>query len=240
MAPSRRKPGSGRSCPTPPRAETPPAKPERDPFQDPIALAVVDVVAERGYRAATLAEVIERAGVTSEEFHARFADLEDCVLRSFDAFAADWEWRVENAYASQPDWRSGLRAAAYETADWINEHPNATRFGMVEILEAENEMVRVRREQTFSYGGKLIDRGREAAPDPAAVPRAAAMMAIGSIVQLLTHRLQSGTDPDPVEMVQPMMYQAVRPYLGEEIAREELELGRPPRPRGTSEEQRRL
>jgi len=213
----------------PPRAEPAPVKPERDPFQDPIALAVVDIVAERGYRAATVAEIIERAGVSREEFDGRFADKEDCILRSFDAFAADWEWRVNNAYSGQPDWRSGLRAAAYEVADWMSANPNLVRFGMVDILEAENEMVRVRREQALSYGGKLIDRGREAAPDPATVPEAAAMMAVGSIVQLLTHRLQSGTDPDPVEMVQPMMYQAVRPYLGEEIAREELGMPRPER-----------
>lgn len=193
-------------------------------------MAVVDIVAERGYRAATVAEIIERAGVTSEEFHTRFADLEDCALRSFEVFVADFEWRVEEAYSSQPDWRSGLRAAAYEVADWMSANPNLVRFGAIELLEAENEMARVRREQALSYGGKLIDRGREAAPDPTAVPEAAAMMAVGSIVQLLTHRLQSGTDPDPLEMVQPMMYQAVRPYLGEEIAREELEMPRPQRP----------
>ncbi|MFL5873389.1 MAG: TetR/AcrR family transcriptional regulator [Solirubrobacterales bacterium] len=232
MAHSSRKPGSGHSGPQPPPAELTPTKPERDPFQDPIALAIVDVVVERGYRGTTVEEVINRAGVTSEEFHARFADKEDCVLRSFEDFVADWEWRVKDAYASQPDWRSGLRAAAYAVADWMNENPNLVRFGTIEILEAENEMVRVRREQAFSYGATLIVRGREAAPDPEAVPDMAAMMAVGSIVQLLTHRLQSGGDPEPEAMVKPMMYQAVRPYLGEEVAREELDLPRPQRPTG--------
>jgi len=176
-------------------------------------------------------DVAERAGVSLEEFHSRFAGLEDCAMKAFEAFVADYERRVESAYASQPDWRSGLRAAAYEVADWMEANPNLIRFGAVDLLEARNEMARVRREEALSYGARLIDRGRQAAPDPAAVPDSAATVAIGSIVQLLTHRLQSGGDPEPEKMVQPMMYAVVRQYLGEEIAREELAMPRPERGR---------
>jgi AcrR family transcriptional regulator len=193
-------------------------------------MAVVDVVVERGYRNTTVADIAERAGVSEEEFHRRFADKEDCALRCFEAFTADYEWRLETAYASQPDWRSGLRAAAWEVAEWIAANPNLIHFGAVDLLEAENEMIRVRREEAMSFGGKLIARGREAAPDPDAVPDSAALSAIGSIVQLLTNRLQSGIDPEPLVMVRPMIYLAVRPYLGEEIAREEMEMPRPERP----------
>jgi AcrR family transcriptional regulator len=190
-------------------------------------MAVVNVVVELGYAATTVEAVAERAGVSLEEFRLRFADLEDCALKSFEEFVTDYEWRVESAYSSQPDWRSGLRAAAYEVADWMEANPNLIRFGAVELLEAKSEMVRVRREEALSYGAFLIDRGRDAAPDPAAVPVSAPMVAIGSIVQLLTHRLQSSGDPKPQEMVQPMMYAVVRQYLGEEIAREELKMPRP-------------
>jgi AcrR family transcriptional regulator len=190
-------------------------------------MAVVDVVVERGFRNASVAEIADRAGISEEEFHRRFADKEDCALRCFEAFTADYEWRLETAYASQPNWRSGLRAAAYAGADWMVAYPNLIHFGAIDLLEAENEMIRVRREEAMSFGAKLIARGREAAPDPAAVPDSVPMMVIGSIVQLLTNRLQGGIDPTPREMVQPMMYLAVRPYLGEEIAREELEMPRP-------------
>jgi hypothetical protein len=58
------------------------------------------------------------------------------------------------------------------------------------------------------------------------------MMAVGSIVQLLTHRLQSGVAVEPAAMVPPMMYLATRPYLGEELARKELT---GPRPQGAEE-----
>jgi AcrR family transcriptional regulator len=202
LEPGRPKKASAPSAPRPP---------EQDPYDDPIIVA----------------EVAERAGVGLDEFFRCFKGKEDCAQRSFESLDDDWRFRIYSAYSGQPDWRRALRAAAYEMADWMGEHPETMRFGMVEILKAENEMIRVRREESFRWGAGLIDRGREAASRPAGIPDAAALMAVGSIVQLLTHRLQTGVPVEPAEMVPLMMYMATRPYVGEELAREEFELPRP-------------
>jgi AcrR family transcriptional regulator len=199
-----------------------PPPPSRDPFSDPLALALVDEVAERGYAATTIAGVIERAGIRREEFDRRFADLENAALRTYEAFIADFERRVGGAYNAQVEWRAALRAAAYETADWMTESPNLVRFGTVEVLEIRSEMARVRREEVFIYCAGLIDAGRADAVDPDAVPDSAAIVAIGSIMQLLSHRVQKGIGIDPHAMVPEMMYAATRPYVGEELARQEL------------------
>jgi AcrR family transcriptional regulator len=201
------------------------------PFEDPIAVAMVDVAAERGYEAASVELVAARAGVTLTEFRRRFRDKEECALRSFEAFADDMQARFEDAYYAQRDWRTGLRAAAYELADWIEENPNLVRFGVVEVLKAENEMMRVRREEAVSIGARLIDMGRGyAAENDIAVPDGAALMALGSIVQLLTHRLQTATDLAVSHTVPQMLFLVTRPYVGEERAREELTRPRPVRP----------
>jgi AcrR family transcriptional regulator len=204
-----------------------PPPPAFDPFADPLAEAVVDEVVERGYAAATVAGVVERAGIGREEFEGRFVDLEDAALRVYEAFIADFERRVGIAYNAEAGWQAGLRAAAYVTADWMATNPNLVRFGTVEVLEMRSEMARVRREEVFVYCARLIDGGRDEAPDPSAVPDSAPVVAIGSIMQLLTHRVQKGMEIDAHGMVPEMMYAAVRPYLGEERAREELTLPRP-------------
>lgn len=198
-----------------------------DPFADPLYVALIDVVAERGYAAASIEVVLVRADTERAEFDARFADKETFVLEVLGVFIDDFTRRIQRAYDSRPDWRSGLRAAAYSTAAWLEENPRTARFGSVDVLGAENEMIRVRREGVFQYCARLIDRGRSVAPDPSAVPEAAAVMAIGSIAQLLTHRLQAGEDLETTRMVAALMYQAVKPYLGEEIARQELSLPPP-------------
>jgi AcrR family transcriptional regulator len=205
-----------------------PARPGSDPYEDPIAKALVDVVVERGYEAASVEEVVERAGVSRAEFDRRFDGKEDCVRAVFDAFATEFERRVGLAYAAHHDWRTGLRAAAYECAHWMTENPKLVHFGAVELLAAESEMIRVRREQAFAFAAGLIDAGRAGARDPEAISDSTAVMAIGSIVQLLIHRLQSGAEiGEPRRLIPELMYVAVRPYVGEEVAREELTMPPP-------------
>jgi AcrR family transcriptional regulator len=198
-----------------------------DPWNDPIASALIDLVAERSYESVSVGEVIERAGVTRTEFERRFADKEDCALKVYEAFIVDFSGQVKAAYDAEPSWRPGLRAAAYAAATWISDHPRTARFGAVDVLEAQSEMIRVRREEVFQYCAGLIDAGRAEAPDPAAIPDSSAVMAIGSIAEMLTQRMQSERNLEPVRLVPELMYLAVRPYVGEAVAREELSV--PPR-----------
>jgi AcrR family transcriptional regulator len=200
-----------------------------DPFADPVAGALVEIVAERGYEATDVEAVIARAGITMSEFRGRFADKEDCVQQVFEGFIEDFLARVRSAFEAEAGWPTSLRAAAYATTDWIDDHPDTARFGMVDVLAARNEMIRVRREEIFVWCAGLIDAGRALAPDPAAVPESAAVMAIGAVVQIVARRMQTGEDRELGRLVPELMYGAVRPYLGEEAARAELVAPRPPR-----------
>jgi AcrR family transcriptional regulator len=199
-----------------------PAQPDPDPFADPIALALVSESYEAGYPSVEVDDVVRRAGIPATEFYERFVDLDHCALDTFERLNADFQRRVGEAFNREADWRSALRAAAYETAHWFEEHPRASRFGTAEVLRMRNEMVRVRREEVIAFCTEMIDRGREAAPDPDAVPEGASTVAIGSIVQFLTRRMQEGVEIRFAEAARESLYGVVRTYLGEDAAREEL------------------
>jgi AcrR family transcriptional regulator len=198
--------------------------PERDPFRDPLCLAVVREVSENAERA-SVAGVIARAGVPASDFYARYATLEDCALDSFERLLTVYRRRVAKAFNSHSSWRDSLRAAAYEAADFLEENPVVTDFGIVKVLKMNSELCRVRREETFIFCGELIDLGRTE-PSEIEIDEAAGMFAVGSIVQLLTYRLQTGGPVEPHAIVPEMMYAVVRAYKGEEEAREELSLPR--------------
>jgi hypothetical protein len=203
-----------------------PRAPDPDPYRDPIALAVVAEVNARDGDAG-VAGIIERAAVKPEEFASRFSGFEECLVDSFDRFVAVYERRIGSAFNLQPDWRSSLRAAAYETADWMEERPDLVVFGMMKVLATKIEMARVIRERAFIFCGDLIDRAREEPGIEVGDDKATAMYAIGSIMQLLTHRLQAGEDYDPHAIVPEMMFTVVRAYMGDGPAEEELTIGRP-------------
>jgi AcrR family transcriptional regulator len=206
--------------------QLPPA-PDPDPFGDPLALAVVQEVYERG-TAASEAGVIARAGVSAAGFAERYATIEDCAADAFERFIAEFERRIGKAFDSYPDWRSSLRAAAYEVADFIDGDPELMSFGMTGVLQMKSERCRLLREEVFVFCAELIDLGRAEPSSQAPVDGSAATYAIGSIMQLLTHRLQAGVAFDPYKIVPEMMYGIVRTYLGDEAAEEELSLPREP------------
>lgn len=197
-----------------------PPPPDPDPGTDQIAMAVMAEIIENG-RESTADEVVRRAGVSREEFDRRFRGLEHCALDSFERVIADYERRVGLAFNGQPDWASGLRAAAYATADWMEENPLMTSFGLVDVLKLPGEMVRVRREETFAFCAEMIDRGRAVSPEPEAIPKSADTFAIGAVTQLLTHRLQEGAAVEPREVIPEMLSRVIGIYLGPEAAEAE-------------------
>jgi hypothetical protein len=204
--------------------ELPPA-PDPDPFGDPLALAVVQEVFEQG-KAASEAGVISRAGVPPAAFSERYTTIEDCAGHAYERFIADYERRIGKAFNAHPDWRTSLRAAAYESADFIHGNPELTGFGMTGVLQMKSERARLLREDLFVFCADLIDLGRTEPGSRAPVDGSGATFAIGSILQLLTHRLQTRADFDPYKIVPEMMYSIVRVYLGDAAAEEELSVPR--------------
>lgn len=109
-----------------------PPSPEPDPFEDPLAIAVVQEVVERG-SAASETGVIARAGVPADVFRERYASVEDCAADTLERIVAVYERRIGRAFNSPADWRDSIRAAAYEAADFIAENPEVTDFGMTGV-----------------------------------------------------------------------------------------------------------
>jgi AcrR family transcriptional regulator len=193
----------------------------------PLTFAVVEVVNERGYELADVETISERAGISRAEFDRQFEGKADLVMRIVEAGLAYFRERVETAYAEGGEWPDNIRAAAYETARWLIEFPEAARFGMISATAA-GEMVRALREEIFRWGASLVDAGRPLAGDPEGVPQRAGLLAIGAVVEELRRSQEGRLEGKIVAAVPRLMYAAVRPYLGEEAARRELEMPLPP------------
>ncbi|HEX4306471.1 MAG TPA: TetR/AcrR family transcriptional regulator [Solirubrobacterales bacterium] len=206
---------------TEPGPLSPPGKSQAFFCDHPLGAAIVEVVATEGYREAGVGGIIARAGVTRQEFDRLFSGKADAVQQVLESMIEDFRRRVGGAYAGVPGWPGSLRAAAYEVVAWIEDHPHAYEFGMLGVLEA-GEMPRLRREELFTWCAALIDAGRAVAPDPAAVPAAAALIAVGAVVDGLARHASGEPDAGLVETVPKLMYGAVLPYLGGEAARREL------------------
>jgi AcrR family transcriptional regulator len=183
--------------------------------------AMLDLASERGYDAVDVADVAERAGGTVVGFERHFPSKLACAVAILEEIAESNLHAVRGAFDAEPTWPDSLRAAAYAHAEWILANPKKMRFGLLETVWA-SELTGALRDSLFGEYVAMIDAGREVAPDPGSIPAFTAEGVVGSITEVITRRLGPEQSGELLELVPEMMYLAVRPYLGEEVARREL------------------
>ena len=193
-----------------------------------LAVATAELMAERGYEHLAIAAIVDRAGVDRAEFERRFDDLQDCVLKAYWYFTEEFNARLYSAYEAEQGWRDGFRAAAYAAARYIRDNPEVVRFGTVEMFGA-GLMAQVHRQSQLQRWWTWSTPGARNSTTPtrsgAALPRRPSARSTSSS----SRRSQSGRGTGAAEdFVPDLMYIAVRPYLGHEVAREELSIPPPP------------
>jgi hypothetical protein len=138
---------------------------------------------------------------------------------------ADFDGAVFGAYEEQDCWRDGLRAAAYAAAGYLREHPREVVYGELQMREG-SDMAQALRDNYLQRIVDMVDEGRGELDNPDSIGRGVAEGVCGSVYGYLMRELQSGAGTRSAEdMVPELMYIAVRPYLGPEVALEELHRG---------------
>jgi AcrR family transcriptional regulator len=188
-----------------------------------IRRALIDLVAERGYEEVTIEMVLRHAEVPRSSFDRAFPDLEACVGWAHEQIAREYDPVLLAAFRKHDEWRDSIRAAAYATARFMEEHPSEIRFAVTEMFQA-GPMAQVVRERHIQRIVDLIDAARGELDDPDSMDRSVAEGVMGAIYNRIATELQrhgSGRLA-AADFVADMMYIAVGPYLGQEAAREEL------------------
>jgi len=193
-----------------------------------IAAAAIDLAAEIGYEGTTIEMMVDRAGVTRADFDRHFADKEDCALQLYEEHLGRFVALVIAAADREATWRDSMRAAGYAAARFLRDNSRLAKVGVLQMLTA-GLMAEARRAEILDPIVDLIDSGRQELADPDSVGRGVAEGVLGSIYELVIRDLASGLGTGSAEKVVPqLMYVAVRPYVGHELAREELAMQPPP------------
>jgi AcrR family transcriptional regulator len=199
----------------------------QDP-RDRVIAALMDLCFERGYRRVKVSMVLDRSGVDMPTFERNFADLEDCFCQIYTELRDELMGMIAEAVAEQPTWRDRIRVTAYTMVDHLEIDERRTQF-MVSDARNAGDRASVLMEEAFEEMFELLDAGRNERDHGAPLSRATAEAVGGTIFFQMLAAFEQGSMRDVRAKVPEMMYIAVLPYLGEEAAREELELP-PPSP----------
>jgi AcrR family transcriptional regulator len=184
--------------------------------------AMLRATGELGYREVSVQDVLDRAGVSRPTFYEHFENKEACFLAAFDSAATRLRERLEAAAEDGESWRERLRLSLAELLRFVAEDPDAAMSLIVDGRAACPPALERRDELLDHFAARLDTQVRAEAPSDDAPSAIAAAGIVGGIEALLYSRLNRGEVDDLESLLPSLMYFAVLPYEGHEVASEEL------------------
>jgi AcrR family transcriptional regulator len=205
-----------------------PFAPAVSPDRARIRVAAIELAIAHGIPALTREMLCDHASVEGSAFDRDFTDVRACCLQVYIANIAEFDRIVFGAVERETGWPERLRVSAWSALRYVRDRPLEARFNFIEMLEGGEE-AQAHRDRYVRKIVELIDEGRAEARAPEAISPDLANVVFGSVYEFLQRKFAEGKDIETVDQFVPeMMSLAVRPYLGDEAANQELRIPPPP------------
>jgi AcrR family transcriptional regulator len=170
---------------------------------------VVESVAEKGYPATTVANIVSRAGVSRGAFYRNFGDKEDCFLAAYISGSRLLFEQVERAGRELTDPVEQLRAGTRVYLDVLSQEPSWSRVCLLDIGAVGSGAHEKRREVSGWYVD-LLRRWHERAAAKLRglrpVPDFAFAAAVAAGNDLVAARLRGGRPEDFAGLEDDILY----------------------------------
>ena len=165
--------------------------------------AVARVVAEKGYVASTVTDIVREAGVSRSTFYEQFAGKEACFLEAYRHGVDVLDARVGAAVraADPSDWRAQLRAGIGAWLETLSSEPRFARTYLLEIAAA-GEAARQARAEAFR---RFAERYRATAFKAGHRPGLDVLLIVcAGSEQLAAERVRTGAADELMALVDPV------------------------------------
>jgi AcrR family transcriptional regulator len=167
--------------------------------------AMANVVADKGYAATTVADVVRAAGVSRSTFYELFASKEACFLDAYDQGVDDLLGAVREAVHEAPDdWRAQLRAGIRAYLAQLARTDHFARMYIDEIHAVGAAALDARANALRRFADRYhasFDQARAADPSLAEPHPDALYVLCAGTEQLAAERLRAGGDVRELEDV---------------------------------------
>jgi AcrR family transcriptional regulator len=188
--------------------------------------AISEAVAEKGYAATTVADVVGRAGVSRKTFYEHFSDKEECFIAAWDTGVALLIDAVTRAtLGAEGDWKDRLHAGVRAYLHTLVSVPAFARTFLIEVLAAGPRALD-RRAQVHRRFAELLrtlhERQREVAPELPELPDEVFTATVGAVEALVAERVRQGRIEELPELESVITYIQLAFLAGHERAAREL------------------
>lgn len=186
--------------------------------RDRVLQAVTELCATHSYGEITIAQVVERAGVSAEAFDSIFAgDLEECMLAAMNMVVGDVVSAVSSSYSADlSEWDSGLLAVK-AILELMAARPSYAHLAYIGSRQMAPPKVREAYGAGIQVLTAMIERLWEYSAGDAQ-PAAAARGALGAAEAVVRREVMAGRTEHLPSLLPDFIYGATVPFLGQEEA----------------------
>jgi AcrR family transcriptional regulator len=182
--------------------------------------AMVRVVGRKGYKATSVADVIEEADVSRTTFYKHFEDKHECFLAAYDLVVERVLGEVIASCDGEQTWLVRVRVGLATIVEMFALDPELARTAIVEVAAAgadarQRHWNAITRFTEFLEDGKELAGGRE-------LPDNIALMAAGAVSGLIFDELLTGRAERLPELLPDLLFAMLVPYIGPGAATEEM------------------
>jgi AcrR family transcriptional regulator len=182
--------------------------------------AMVRVVGRKGYKATSVADVIEEADVSRTTFYKHFDDKHECFLAAYDMVVERVVAEVVANCDGERDWVERVRIGLTTIVDLFALDPELARTAIVEVSAAGADARQRHWDALNKFTGFLED-GKEVAGDRE-LPDNIALMAAGAVSGLIFDELLTGRAERLPKLLPDLIFALLVPYIGPGAATEEM------------------
>ena len=186
--------------------------------------AIAEAVADKGYAATTVGDVVSRAGVSRKTFYEHFDEKEECFLAAYDRELTQLTEVVAAAFFGEEGvtrpWADQVRDGVRAFLRYLAERPAAARVCIVDAMGAGSRAI-AKREAALRNFTYLIDAGRSEAQ--VEVPGRTAVAVLGGSNELIAAELLHGSAENIGQLAPDIVYLITLPFLGPKAAIAERE-----------------
>jgi AcrR family transcriptional regulator len=181
-----------------------------------IMKALAELVAEQGYEATKISDLVRHAAVARKTLYDNFAGKEEVFLGAFDATVAEMRARVEEACASaEGDWQAGVEAGLAALLDYVDEEPAMARLVVIEAISATPAATSRRDEALEAF----VELARETLPQDARLPSTIEESLVGGVAWILHRQLRQEEALHAIDLLPQLSEFMLAPYLGLGLAK---------------------
>jgi AcrR family transcriptional regulator len=186
-----------------------------------LLLALGRAVAEKGYGAATIDDIVRGAGVSKKTFYEHFRDKEDCFLAAYEESSDQLLARLRAAHADPQDWLERTRAGIAAYLRWLAADPALARVFLIEVAAAGPRAAERRERLRDRFADLLRQRQEEAREENPTLPRLPIEIfqaVVAAVDELVVRRIRAGGAEDLPALEPILLYMQLALLAGPEMA----------------------